>query len=190
MCVFKLPKVVSKLPDIVFQIAECICPICKIYLSNLQNVFVQIQKHICLNFQLYLSRLQGKGNQGREEWRGGVRQRLVLLRPPPLISSPNIVVQIAGCICQHFQMDLSKLPNVFVQITRQKESRRGGVRQRVVLLLRPQSPPSLSLSLSLCTACSVPALLSSQTRPGISLPILGQDDTLFSEFCSKSVLFQ
>ena len=88
----------------------------------------QISKWICLNCQMYLSKLQGKP-KGREEWRGGVRQRLVLLRPP-------------------------------------------------------------SLSLSLCTACSVPALLSDQTRAGIFLPISGQlcrGKRRHSFFC---VLFQ
>ena len=70
--------------NVFVQIAKCICPNLKMYLSKLQNVFVQIIKCICPNFKMYLSKLQ------------------------------NVFVQIAKCICPNCKMYLSQLLNVFV----------------------------------------------------------------------------
>ena len=45
------------LQNVFVQIAKCICPNYKMYLSKLQNVFVQIAKYICPNYKMYLSKL-------------------------------------------------------------------------------------------------------------------------------------
>ena len=49
-------KITRRMMQNVFvQIAKCICPNFKMYLSKLQIVFVQIAKCICPNCKMYLS---------------------------------------------------------------------------------------------------------------------------------------
>ena len=61
----ELPNVFVQISNVSLPNGKCICPNCKMYLSQLSNVFVQISnvsvpngKYICPNCQMYLSQLQ------------------------------------------------------------------------------------------------------------------------------------
>ena len=49
-------KKTNVLLKLLIAIDKCICPNCKMYLTQFLNVFVQITKCICPNNQMYLSK--------------------------------------------------------------------------------------------------------------------------------------
>ena len=142
------------------------------YLSKWLNLFVRIAKLICQNFQMDLSKF------------------------------PNDFGKISNWICQNFEMVLSKFSNGFVWIAdcicpnytaKQRESREG--RMEGWSEAAPGvAPTSFPLSLSAQPAQYPP---SSPTKLGQEYfsqfwanCVEAKDDTVFSAYCSKSVLFQ